>query len=247
MLLKDKNAFITATNRGLGREILESFSENGANIWAHARTASETHIELTRELARKYGVRIYPVYFDLNDSMSMRTALHNYPESFKSLDIIVNNAGVAHGGLFQMTSVRTIREVFDTNFFAQIELTQLLIRRLIKQKSGTVINIASIAGIDLSEGNIAYGVSKAALIAATKTIAAELGSSGVRVNAIAPGLTDTEMSEMMESRAASQMIERSAMKRKATKKEIVDAIIFLASDASRFINGQVLRIDGGSR
>jgi 3-oxoacyl-[acyl-carrier protein] reductase len=146
-----------------------------------------------------------------------------------------------------MTSLRTIREVFNTNFFAPVELTQLLIRRLIKQQNGTVINVASIAGLDLNEGNIAYGVSKAALIAATKTLAAELGGVGVRVNAIAPGLTDTEMSQMMESRAACQMIERSAMKRKATKEEIVDVFIFLASDASRFLNGQVIRVDGGSR
>ncbi len=247
MLLKNKNALITATNRGLGRQILESFAENGANIWAHARASSETHLELSRELARKHGVEIYPVYFDINDSISMRSALHNFPKSFKSLDIIVNNAGVAHGGLFQMTSLRTIREVFNTNFFAPVELTQLLIRRLIKQQNGTVINVASIAGLDLNEGNIAYGVSKAALIAATKTLAAELGGVGVRVNAIAPGLTDTEMSQMMESRAACQMIERSAMKRKATKEEIVDVIIFLASDASRFLNGQVIRVDGGSR
>jgi 3-oxoacyl-[acyl-carrier protein] reductase len=246
MLLKDKNAFITGTNRGLGRKMMESFAEQGANVWAHARSPSNDHLEVAYQLKERYRVQIHPVYFDVNDAKETKKALNDFPKSFQSLDIIVNNAGVAHGGLFQMTTMKTIRDVFETNFFAPLEIIQFFVRRLVKQHSGSVINVASIAGIDLCRGNIAYGVSKAAIIAATQTLAAELGPNGIRVNAIAPGLTDTDMALKMESRAAQDMIARSAMKRLATTNEIVDVVVFLASDASRFINGQVIRVDGGS-
>jgi 3-oxoacyl-[acyl-carrier protein] reductase len=160
--------------------------------------------------------------------------------------VLVNNAGVAHGGLFQMTSMDTIRQVFEVNFFSVLQLTQSVVRLMQKKKSGSIINMASVAGIDLQSGNIAYGVSKAALIAATKTLAAELGSSGIRVNAIAPGLTDTDMADSMEKEARQNMIAKTSLKRLALPTEIANVAVFLASDMSSFITGSVLCADGGS-
>jgi 3-oxoacyl-[acyl-carrier protein] reductase len=164
----------------------------------------------------------------------------------KPIDVLVNNAGVAHGGLFQMTPMAKVREVFDVNLFAPLALSQAVIGPMRKRGGGSIINIASIAGLDLHAGNVAYGTSKAALIAATRTLAAELGALNIRVNAIAPGLTDTDMAGQMEKKAGTDMVERTAFKRMAKPTEIADTAVFLASDMASFITGQVLRVDGGT-
>ncbi|MEO8173148.1 MAG: SDR family oxidoreductase, partial [Sediminibacterium sp.] len=158
----------------------------------------------------------------------------------------VNNAGVAHGGFFHMTPMHKIREVFEINFFSQVLVTQYITKIMLKQKSGSIINLSSIAGIDAHPGYIAYGSSKAALIYATKNMAKELASSNIRVNAVAPGLTETEMANQMEAKARENMIKHSAMNRLATPQEIANTVLFLASSQSEFITGQVIRVDGGS-
>ena len=144
-----------------------------------------------------------------------------------------------------MTPIRRIREIFDINFFAALEVTQRVLKQMTRQKFGAIVNIASISGQDLKAGNCAYGASKAALIAWTRTLAAEAAAFGIRVNAVAPGLTDTRMAEQMEQRAGADMVARSAMKRKAKPEEIADVICYLLSDESSFINGETIRADGG--
>jgi len=244
MLLRDKTALVTGSNRGIGRAIVERFAAQGASIWAHARKETTEHTAAITELASKHGVDIQPVYFDVTDTEAMKAAMRTVTSS-RPVDILVNNAGVAHGGLFQMTQLTKVREVFDINFFAPLAISQTVIGGMRKRGGGSIINLASIAGLDLLPGNVAYGTSKAALIAATQTLAAELAPLKIRVNAIAPGLTETEMAGQMERKAGSEMVERSASKRLAHPTEIADTAVFLASEMSAFITGQVLRVDGG--
>ena len=240
-----RTALITGCNRGIGRAVAEELAAQGVNLVAHARCMSESFLTEMSELADLYRVKIDPIFFDLCDAESMKAEVKRILGSGVQINILVNNAAVAHGGLFQMTPISKVREIFDVNFFAQLEMMQLLIRHMIRNQSGSIINVSSIAGIDLHAGNIAYGVSKTALIAATKTIAAEVGAHGVRVNAVAPGLTRTDMFDEMEIKARTQMVEESSMKRLAGLTEIAKTIAFLASDAASFINGHVLNVDGG--
>lgn len=244
--LSGRTALVTGSSRGIGQAIVMALAEQGADVYAHARAVTPEFSDTMHDAAQRFGVQIRPIAFDLLDSAEMKRVITTEIPRKPGLDILVNNAGVAHGGLAQMTPIQAIRDVFDVNFFAQIELTQLLLRRMSRSGQACVVNVTSIAGIDLKAGNIAYGCSKAALIAATKTMAAEMAPSGVRVNAVAPGLTDTDMAGQMDPAAGAAMVADSAMKRLALPEEIANTVVFLVSDAASFINGQVLRLDGGS-
>jgi 3-oxoacyl-[acyl-carrier protein] reductase len=243
---KQKFALVTGANGGIGQAILIALAKSGVHLVAHARQETPEFKALLADIANRYGVQVMAVYFDMTDSEAMKAAVRGLMKDKIPLEILVNCAAKAHGGLFQMTSMEAIKAVFDVNLFAQMTLTQLLLRPMMKQGKGSIINIASIAGIDLKQGNCAYGVSKAALMAFTKTLASEAGVYGVRVNAIAPGLTDTAMAALMQDSASQEMIHASAMKRLAQPEEIANTVAFLASDNATFINGQIIRVDGGA-
>ncbi len=243
--LEKKNIIITGSGGGIGFAAVKRLAESGANIWACMRNPNETAEAAFGSLAQKNGVKIEPVYFDLTDSEAIKRELSGILAEKKEIHGLVNGAGVPHGGFFAMTPIRRIREIFDINFFAALEVTQRVLKQMTRQKFGAIVNIASISGQDLKAGNCAYGASKAALIAWTRTLAAEAAAFGIRVNAVAPGLTDTRMAEQMEQRAGADMVARSAMKRKAKPEEIADVICYLLSDESSFINGETIRADGG--
>lgn len=245
-MLSGKNIFITGTNRGLGKAILVECAKNGANIWAHARTKSDEFLEFIQEQSEKNGVQIYPVFFDMTNSEEMILEIQRLLKKKIKFNVLINNAGIAHGGLFQMTTINKIKDVFEINFFAHLQLTQLLLKAMVRNSDGNIINMASIAGLDLKEGNCAYGASKAAMIAWTKVLSKEVARYNIRVNAIAPGLSDTDMSNLMEKKSGAEMIQQSLMKRLATPEEIANVAVFLASEKASFVNGQIVRVDGGS-
>lgn len=245
-MLCGKTAFITGSNRGIGKAIVEKFAQNGADIIAHARTHTEAFEDFLADLSRQYGVSTRPAYFDMTDYDAMRQAVRALIRDKRPVHVLVNNAGVAHGGFFQMTPVAKIREIFEVNFFAQLELTQMLLRYMGKCGGGSIVNMASTFGMDLLKGNCAYGTSKAALIAFTKTLAAEYPETNVRVNAVAPTVTDTDMIRQLDEKVERSLLQRCAMSRKATTGEVANAVVYLASDKASFVNGQTLRVDGRS-
>lgn len=241
-----KNVFITGANGGIGRAIAEKYAMTGEyNLILHARKENDMFQLFCNELSERYHISVKSIFFDMVDYQKMGEEIQLLYKEKVFVDILVNNAGVAHGGFFQMTKMEEIKEVFEVNLFSVIRLTQLIARGMTKNRKGVIVNMASAAGEELDVGNCAYGTSKAALIAFTKTGAKELAPYGVRMNAVSPGLVDTNMAKQMKSTNGEDMINRAAIKRLCTPQEIADAVYFLASEQSSFITGQTLNVNGG--
>lgn len=246
LLLKDKNAIITGCARGIGKSILETFARNGANIWACIRKPNNDFSDFIDALSKECSVVITPVYFDLTDTDQIKAGIKKIIESKKRIDVLVNNAGVTHNSLFQMTTINKMREVFEINYFSQMLFTQYIVKMMVKNKSGSIINISSSAALDGNAGKATYGASKAAIICTTKAISAELAEYNIRANAIAPGLTQTDMvANSMTNEVIQDTLLQVSMKRMGQPSEIANAVLFLASDMSSYITGQVIRVDGG--
>ena len=246
MLLKGENAVITGARRGIGRATVEAFASHGANIWACARKKDECFEADMRTIAEKYNVEIWPVYFDVTNESEMKSAVQAIRKQGASIDILVNSAGIADESTsFQMTPIEKMKHVMDVNLFAVARLTQYISRLMARQNHGSIVNIASIAGVDGAPAQYEYAASKAAIIGATKNLARELASNNIRVNAIAPGIVDTDMGNQIEDSLRSEILSKVIMRRMGKPEEIANVIAFVASDLASYITGQAIRVDGG--
>lgn len=240
-----KNAIITGSNRGIGKSILKELASKGYNMWACARAKNDEFEKEIIELSEKYNVSIKPVYFDLKDDMQIKTAMKDIIKSSENIDLLVNNAGVPHGGILTMTSLEAMKEVFQINLFAQVLIMQMISKKMIRQKNGSIINMCSVGGIEHNPGYIAYGSSKSALIWITKSSAKELAPYGIRVNGIAPGLIETDMGNYKTEDELKKVIDRTPFKRMGKPEEIAKAVSFLASGDASYITGHIMVVDGG--
>ena len=246
MLLKHKTSIITGCNRGIGLHILETFAQNGANVFACYRKKSDQIIDNCKNLSKKFGVKVYPVFFDLKNNDELKSAFQEISESQENIDILVNNAGIIHTSLFQMTKIENFKEIFDVNFFSYIDFTQRISKLMTKKKSGSIINISSSAAHEANIGRSAYASSKSSIEVLSKVISRELGRFNVRVNSIAPGLTETDMMKRSTpDQFLNETLKRISLNRVANPNEIASVALFLASDLSSYITGQTIRVDGG--
>ena len=246
MLLKSKTAVVTGCNKGIGKKILEVFSANGATVFACVRNIDEEFKSFLNELKQKFNNQIIPIQFDLNDEKKIKEAADNILTSNKSIDILVNNAATIHTSIFQMTPVKKLKELFEVNFFSQTIFTQYILKSMIKNKRGSIVYISSSSALDGNEGRSAYSSAKAAIIAQAKVLSRELGVHNIRVNSIAPGLTNTDMmKENHREEIVSEMVSRISLRRIANPEEIANVVLLLSSDLTSYITGQVIRADGG--
>lgn len=246
-LLYGKNAIVTGANRGVGKAFVEALAMSGCNIWAMIRQENSEYNLFIKKLVDHYNVSIECIYVDLASEDSIKKAYKYINTQKKSIDILINNAGVGHMGLFQMTKMEFIHSLYAVNVFAPMMLSQLVMRNMTKQRCGKIINVASTAASEIYEGNSIYGSSKAALVAFTQSLAAETYKYGVTVNAIAPGLINTDMSAVFEGKDPEEPIRHTALGRKIEAREIADVVINLLSDKMNIVNGTVITINGGHK
>jgi 3-oxoacyl-[acyl-carrier protein] reductase len=244
-MLSGKTAVITGCLQGIGRATLDLFAENGANLFACCQCEDERFLTHIEELSQKYQVNIIPIYFDLMDEAAIKQGVRDIQKAKVGVDILVNIAGANIDALFHMVTMDQLRKTFEINFFSQILFTQYITRLMMKQGRGSVINVSSISAIDGNIGQLAYSASKGAIISATKTMAQELGPKGIRVNAVAPGVIQTSMTANLPQEALMRLMKRSNLNRVGMPKEVANVLMYLASEMSSFVTGQVLRIDGG--
>ena len=245
--LKNKNVIITGCNKGIGKATLEGFAKYGANIFACVRSNSSEFKKFISTLKKKYKVKIYVIKLDLLKKSSISNCINEIYKINKNIDILVNNAGMLFNSLFQMTSEKQLQEMFQVNYFSQVYLTQIISRGMTKNKTGNIIFVSSTSGINGDYGRFAYSSSKAAILSTVKTLSKELSNYNIRVNAVSPGLTETDLmlSNTKEDIIKSE-IEKISLKRIASTNEIADIILFLASEKSSYINGQNIVADGGN-
>ena len=246
MLLQKKNAVITGCNKGIGKKLVEVFSENGANITACVRAPDKDFVDFTKEIEKKNNNQISIIKLDLSNKEEVKSAANEIISNTSSIDILVNNAAIIHTALFQMTSEKKLKEIFDVDFFSQTTFTQHILKSMMKNKRGSIIYISSSSAIDGNRGRSAYSAAKAALLSQAKTLSKEVGEFNIRVNAIAPGLTNTDMMiKNTEKKIIDDVTSQISLKRVASPKEIANVALFLSSDLASYITGQFLRVDGG--
>lgn len=244
-MLRNKTVIITGSNRGIGLATVEVFAKMGAEIWACSRTKSSEFEDTIGKLAAENQVPIHPVYFDVNDDPTVKRTIKEIGKISGKIDVLVNNAGISVEKLFSMTSMETMRKTMETNFLSQVQISQLVSRYMMKQKSGSIVNVGSVAGMRREQGGLAYGSSKAAVIFYTRTMALELGQYGIRVNSVSPGFIATDMWAKRKDDIFEAIVRETPLGRQGDPREVANTILFLASDLSSYMTGQNLVVDGG--
>ena len=245
MLLKNKTAVITGCSRGIGLSILETFIKNGANVIACIRKDNDSFNKKIKLLNTEFNSNIKVIKLDLEKEEDIEEAFLEIKNTSQNIDILVNNAGINQMSLFQMTKLKTFKSVFQVNFFSIVSFTQKLLKIISKKKNSKIINISSNAADLSSAGRAAYAPSKAALISFTKVLSKELGAYKINVNAIAPGLVNTDMMKNTPEKVIEEALENSSLKKAAEPEDIANVVLFLASNQSNHITGETIYVTGG--
>ena len=238
-----KVALVTGATRGLGRAIADKLAAGGASLII---TATSNAIEsVAAELKEKYNVEVVSFYGDISQEETVKALFKLIEEKFGKLDICVNNAGITKDGLSMRMSAEDFDRVLTVNLRSTFLVSKEASMMMMKARYGKIVNMSSIVGIQGNVGQANYAASKAGIIGLTKSMAVELAKRNVTVNAVAPGFIDTDMTRAVADKARDEFMSRIPMCRAGVPEEIADAVAFFASDASRYITGQVLVVDGG--
>lgn len=243
-LLEGKICIVTGAGRGIGMAITKLFAENGALVYANDVTPNSVGNWIS-DAPSEVQERVRPLYFDVTDEKQIRDNAMKIKRESGHIDILINNAGIEYNELIGMISEKRMKEMFNVNVFGTINMIQIASRLMSKQKKGgCIINISSLVGLRGNSGQLVYSATKGAIISLTKSAAKELADKGIRVNSIAPGLTQTEMMEQADLSKLQERISNIRMGRLATPLDIANGCLLLSSDYAEYISGQILSVDG---
>jgi len=243
-LLENKNAIITGATRGIGKGIALEFAKQGCNIAFTYNSSVDAAKSLEKELS-DLGVTAKGYQSNAADFDAAQELVKTVAKEFESIDILVNNAGITKDNLLMRISEDDFDKVIQVNLKSVFNLTKAVIRPMMKQRKGSIINMSSVVGLKGNAGQANYAASKAGILGFSKSVALELGSRNIRSNVVAPGFIETEMTEKLDEKVIEQWRNEIPLKRGGTPKDIADACVFLASDMSAYITGQTLSVDGG--
>ncbi|MGY5850850.1 3-oxoacyl-[acyl-carrier-protein] reductase [Salegentibacter sp. F14] len=243
-LLEGKNAIITGGSRGIGKGIAQVFAEHGANVAFTYNSSAESANQLASELSQA-GVKAKAYKSNAASFSEAEKLVKDVIEDFGSIDILVNNAGITKDNLLMRMSEEDFDKVIEVNLKSIFNMTKAVQRTMLKQRKGSIINMSSVVGVKGNAGQANYAASKAGIIGFSKSMALELGSRNIRTNVIAPGFIETEMTGKLDEKTVEGWREAIPLKRGGTPKDIANACVFLGSDMSDYVTGQVLHIDGG--
>jgi 3-oxoacyl-[acyl-carrier protein] reductase len=243
-LLQGKNALVTGASKGIGKAIALKFAEQGANVAFTYLSSVEQGQALEAELAAK-GVKAKGYRSDASDFAQADKLINDVVADFGSLDILVNNAGITMDNLLLRLTEEAWDKVINVNLKSCFNTVKAATKPMMKQKGGSIINMTSVVGLKGNAGQANYSASKAGILGFTKSVALELGSRGIRSNAIAPGFIETEMTGVLDPKTVQGWRDAIPLKRGGRPEDVADACVFLGSDMSAYITGQVLQVDGG--
>ncbi|MBL0126623.1 MAG: 3-oxoacyl-[acyl-carrier-protein] reductase [Flavobacteriales bacterium] len=244
-LLAGKTALITGGSRGIGRGIVERFLEEGADVAFTYVSSPEKANALAAELATKSGRKVIAIQSDAGNFEQAQKAVDEVVNAWGRLDVLVNNAGITKDQLLMRMSEADWDAVINTNLKSVFNMTKAVMRVMLKQRSGSIVNMSSVVGVKGNAGQSNYAASKAGIIGFTKSVALELGSRNIRSNAIAPGFIETEMTGALDQKVVEQWREGIPLKRGGSPTDVANACVFLGSDLSSYITGQTLNVCGG--
>jgi len=244
MILKNKNVIITGASRGIGKGIAIEFAKHGANIAFTYSSSSESALLLEQEL-NKLGVKAKSYKSDASKFEESHKLVENILKTFESIDILINNAGITKDNLLMRMQEDDFDTVIKVNLKSVFNMTKAVQRTMLKQRYGSIINMSSVVGVKGNAGQTNYAASKAGIIGFSKSVALELGSRNIRCNVVAPGFIETEMTEKLDENVVNEWRKGIPLKRGGTPLDIANACLWLASDMSSYVTGQVINIDGG--
>lgn len=242
--LHGKTALITGASKGIGRAIAIKYAEEGANVAFTYLSSVEQGQALEAELASK-GVKAKGYRSDASDFAQAEKLINDVLADFGALDILVNNAGITMDNLLLRMNEEAWDKIMNVNLKSCFNTVKAATKPMMKQKGGSIINMTSVVGIKGNAGQANYAASKAGIIGFTKSVALELGSRGIRSNAVAPGFIETEMTDKLDEKTVQSWRDAIPLKRGGKPEDVADACVFLGSDRSSYITGQVLQVDGG--
>lgn len=243
-MLNNKVALVTGGSRGIGKAIALAFGREGATVIVNYNGSQEKALE-TVEAIKNAGGRGAAIGCNIADFEKTKEMIDSIIKDYGSLDILVNNAGVTKDGLILKMTEEDFDQVIDTNLKGTFNCVKHVARQMLKQKSGRIINMSSVVGVAGNAGQVNYAASKAGVIGLTKSLAKELGSRGITVNAIAPGYIETDMTSVLPDAVKEKVTETVPMKRMGKPEEVAELAVFLASRKASYITGQVIGADGG--